>query len=154
MTRPDHLQWEFGCFRLDGSQHLLFREGQLVPLSRKAVVLLESHGQLVEKEALMRRGWPDSFVEESNLAVHISQLRKTLGDENGSCRIETIPRRGYRFVGDVNRTPAHPDRTAAPPPTSPQLPPQPILPASPARRSSDAPAHYESVTAGRNGPSS
>ncbi|MFZ0691292.1 MAG: winged helix-turn-helix domain-containing protein, partial [Acidobacteriaceae bacterium] len=76
MTRPENLQWEFGCFRLDGSQHLLFREGELVPLSRKAVdilvVLLEHHGQLVEKDSLMRRVWPDSFVEESNLAVHIS----------------------------------------------------------------------------------
>ncbi|MFZ0690739.1 MAG: winged helix-turn-helix domain-containing protein, partial [Acidobacteriaceae bacterium] len=67
------------------------------------VVLLEHHGQLVEKDSLMRRVWPDSFVEESNLAVHISQLRKTLGDDNGACRIETIPRRGYRFVGDVSQ---------------------------------------------------
>jgi eukaryotic-like serine/threonine-protein kinase len=122
MTRPDNLQWEFGCFRLDASQHLLFREGELVPLSRKAVdilvVLLESHGQLVEKDSLMRRVWPDSFVEESNLAVHISQLRKILGDENGACRIETIPRRGYRFVGDVTRT-----APAAALPASPVPPP-------------------------------
>lgn len=116
MTRPEN-QWEFGCFRLDGSQHLLFREGELVPLSRKAVdilvVLLEHHGQLVEKDSLMRRVWPDSFVEESNLAVHISQLRKTLGDDNAACRIETIPRRGYRFVGGVT----HP--AAATPPLPP-----------------------------------
>jgi len=87
MIRPENLQWDFGCFRLDGSQHLLFRAGELVPLSRKAVdillVLVGSHGQLVEKESLMRRVWPDSFVEESNLAVHISQLRKALGDEDG-----------------------------------------------------------------------
>ena len=56
-----------------------------MPLSRKAIdillILVESHGQLIEKEDLMRRVWPDSFVEESNLAVHISQLRKTLGEE-------------------------------------------------------------------------
>jgi DNA-binding winged helix-turn-helix (wHTH) protein/Flp pilus assembly protein TadD len=116
MTRPENLQWEFGCFRLDGSQHLLFREGELVPLSRKAVdilvVLLENHGHLVEKDSLMRRVWPDSFVEESNLAVHISQLRKTLGDDNAVCRIETIPRRGYRFVGEV-RAPANPSAVTA-----------------------------------------
>lgn len=118
MTRPANLQWDFGSFRLDGSQHLLFRDGQLVPLSRKAVdilaVLVENHGQLVEKDSLMRRVWPDSFVEESNLAVHISQLRKILGDESSSCRIETIPRRGYRFVGEVSAVTA--PAAPAPPP--------------------------------------
>jgi eukaryotic-like serine/threonine-protein kinase len=121
MNRPGNLLWEFGPFRLDGSQHLLFRDGELVPLSRKAVdilaVLVESHGQLVEKDSLMRRVWPDSFVEESNLAVHISQLRKTLGDDNAACRIETIPRRGYRFVGEV-----HSPSVPAPPTTTTPLP--------------------------------
>lgn len=134
MNRPGNLQWEFGGFRLDGSQHLLFREGELVPLSRKAVdilaVLLESHGQLVEKDALMRRVWPDSFVEESNLAVHISQLRKILGDETGSCRIETIPRRGYRFVGEVNHSPAPADLSAAAPPSAQEQPQPAPAPAS------------------------
>jgi len=78
-----------------------------VPLSRKAIdilfILLEQPGQLVEKEDLMRRVWPDSFVEESNLAVHVSQLRKTLAEEGSDFRIETIPRRGYRFIGAVSR---------------------------------------------------
>jgi len=109
MTRPDNKQWEFGPFRLDGAQHLLLRDGEIVPISRKAtdmlIVLLEHHGQLVEKEELLRRVWPDSFVEESNLAVHISQLRKTLSDENALYRIETVPRRGYRFVGELNSDP-------------------------------------------------
>ncbi len=121
MTRSSNFLW--GSFRLDGSQHLLFRDGELVPLSRKAVdilaVLVENHGQLVEKDSLMRRVWPDSFVEESNLAVHISQLRKVLGDEAGPCRIETIPRRGYRFVGDVSVSPAQ--RAASP--SAPAQPP-------------------------------
>lgn len=107
MSRPDNLQWEFGSFRFDADQHLLFRDGQLVPLSPKAtdilLVLIENHGQLVEKDALMKAVWPDSFVEESNLAVHISQLRKALSEENSSHRIETIPRRGYRFLGEVRR---------------------------------------------------
>jgi len=105
MNPPGHSQWEFGPFRLDASRHLLFRQSEIVPLSRKAIdilaVLLESNGQLVEKEALLQRVWPDSFVEESNLAVHISQLRKTLGEDSAVWRIETIPRRGYRFVGEV-----------------------------------------------------
>lgn len=124
MNRPANLLWEFGPFRLDGSQHLLFRDGELVPLSRKALdilaVLIENHGQLVEKDSLMRRVWPDSFVEESNLAVHISQLRKTLGEDNVSCRIETIPRRGYRFVGEVKSPPVQaPSETQPAPPVPP-----------------------------------
>jgi DNA-binding winged helix-turn-helix (wHTH) protein/tetratricopeptide (TPR) repeat protein len=107
MNRPPSSHWVFGSFRLDAAQHLLFREGELVPLSRKAadilLVLVEEHGRLVEKDELMRRVWPDSFVEESNLAVHISQLRKTINEQDSLHRIETIPRRGYRFVGDVRR---------------------------------------------------
>ena len=107
MSRPEDVTWEFGSFRLDTAQRLLFRDGELVPLSRKAVeiliLLVEHHAQLVEKEELMRTVWPDAFVEESNVAVHISQLRKTLSAENGY-RIDTIPRRGYRFVGAVSHT--------------------------------------------------
>lgn len=106
MASSGNLRWTFGPFQLDGAQHLLFRDGQLVPVSPKAaevlLVLIERHGQLVEKEKLMKAVWPDSFVEEANLAVHISQLRKTLVDESGSHYIETIPRRGYRFVGEVS----------------------------------------------------
>jgi eukaryotic-like serine/threonine-protein kinase len=104
MSRPEDVIWEFGPFRLDTAQRLLFRNGDLVPLSRKAVeilvLLVEHEGQLVEKEQLMRTVWPDAFVEESNVAVHISQLRKSLGADDGF-RIDTVPRRGYRFVGAV-----------------------------------------------------
>ena len=106
MSRPEDVCWEFGSFRLDAAQRLLFRNGELVPLSRKAmeilILLVERHDQLVEKEELMRTVWPDAFVEESNVAVHISQLRKTLAAED-EYRIDTIPRRGYRFVGAVQR---------------------------------------------------
>jgi DNA-binding winged helix-turn-helix (wHTH) protein/tetratricopeptide (TPR) repeat protein len=109
MNRPADVNWEFGSFRLDATQRLLFRNGELVPLSRKAIevlaFLVERHGQLIEKEELMRQVWPDSFVEESNLAVHISQLRKVLGEQT-EYRIDTIPRRGYRFVGTVLGGPA------------------------------------------------
>jgi len=110
MNRQEDVGWKFGPFRLDTSQRLLFRDGELVPLSRKAtdilLILVENHGQLIEKEDLMRRVWPDSFVEESNLTVHISLLRKTLGEDGDDYRIETIPRRGYRFIGAVERAPA------------------------------------------------
>ncbi len=105
MNRLEKPIWEFGSFRLDAAQRLLFCKGELVAVSRKAMeilaLLIEHHGQLVEKEEIMRQVWPDAFVEESNLAVHISQLRKTLGEEDGY-RIDTIPRRGYRFVGSVH----------------------------------------------------
>jgi eukaryotic-like serine/threonine-protein kinase len=105
LSLPDPIRWEFGPFQLDSGQHLLFREGELVTLSRRAVdllaVLLENHGELVEKEELIRRVWTDTFVEESNLAVHISRLRKILSEGRSAHRIETIPRRGYRFLGEV-----------------------------------------------------
>ena len=96
----------FGPFRYDWEQRLLFREGETVPLAPKVAetlrVLLERHGTVVGKAELMREVWPDTTVEEIGLARNISQLRKALGDESESGRyIETLPKRGYRFVGDV-----------------------------------------------------
>ena len=96
----------FGPFRYDWEQRLLFREGETVPLAPKVAetlrVLLERHGTVVEKAELMRAVWPDTTVEEIGLARNISQLRKALGDENEAGKyIETLPKRGYRFVGDV-----------------------------------------------------
>jgi len=98
--------YEFGPYRLDAGQNLLFRRDQLIALPPKAtltlVVLVENHGRLVEKEALMKAVWPDTFVEESNLTLQISSLRKILQEEsNNGSYIETIPRRGYRFVATV-----------------------------------------------------
>jgi eukaryotic-like serine/threonine-protein kinase len=105
MTSLEKPCYEFGRFRLDASQRLLFREEQIVSLSPKSleilVLLVEKHGQLVEKDELMKSVWPDCFVEESNLAVNISQLRKTLAEDAGFNPIETIPRRGYRFRAPV-----------------------------------------------------
>jgi len=100
--------FEFGDFRLDPEQHLLLRQGQPVPLTPKAfdllVVLVESDGRLLTKDDLMKRVWSDSFVEEANLTVNISSLRKTLGDSlNGVTLIETVPKVGYRFVAPVKR---------------------------------------------------
>ena len=85
---------------------MLLNGGEVVRLPPKAVdtllVLLQTAGQPVDKEALMRAVWPDTFVEDNNLAHHISVLRKTLGNgEGGTAYIQTIPKRGYRFVGDV-----------------------------------------------------
>ena len=98
--------YEFGPFRLDAAEHLLLRDGETVPLTPKAfdllLALVERHGRLLEKEELLKTVWPDTFVEEANLASNISQLRKALGDgENGQRYIETAPKRGYRFVARV-----------------------------------------------------
>jgi DNA-binding winged helix-turn-helix (wHTH) protein len=98
--------YEFGPFRLDAAEHLLLRNGEAIPLQPKAFTLLlalvERHGHLVEKDELMKKVWPDTFVEEANLSTNISLIRKALGDcENGQRYIETVPKRGYRFVAGV-----------------------------------------------------
>lgn len=100
--------YEFGPFRLDAGERLLLRDGEVVPLTPKAfdllLALVEQSGHLLEKETLMKAVWPDSFVEENNLADNISRLRKALGEgENGQKFIETIPKRGYRFVAEVQK---------------------------------------------------
>jgi TolB-like protein/DNA-binding winged helix-turn-helix (wHTH) protein len=98
--------FEFGSFRLNPAERLLLRGQAPVHLPPKAfdalVVLVENRGHLLEKDELLRKVWPDTFVEESNLAQHISLLRKALQDgEDGSRYIETVPRRGYRFIAEV-----------------------------------------------------
>ena len=99
--------YEFGEFRLDTSNRLLLRAGKVVPLKPKVVetlmVLVEHRGEVLEKESLIKALWPDSFVEESNLTQNIYVLRKALGESSTApVFIETIPRRGYRFIADVN----------------------------------------------------
>jgi len=95
--------YEFDDFRVDAGEHALLQRGQAIPLTPKAFdtlrLLLEHHGRLVEKDAMMQRIWPDAVVEEANLANNISLLRKVLGDSGN--RIQTVPRRGYRFTGEV-----------------------------------------------------
>ncbi|HEX2491709.1 MAG TPA: tetratricopeptide repeat protein [Blastocatellia bacterium] len=98
--------YEFGSFRLDPVERLLLRAGEVVPMAPKAfetlLALVERHGRVWEKDDLIKRIWPDTFVEEGNLAQHIFTLRRALSDgQNGSQYIETIPRRGYRFVAEV-----------------------------------------------------
>ena len=113
---PQRPLFEFGPFQLDVGERLLRRDQQILALTPKAfetlLVLVENHGRLVGKEELMKRLWPESFVEESNLAQQIFTLRKALGDDkNGNHYIETVPKRGYRFRAPVTsptRTPLVP----------------------------------------------
>lgn len=98
--------YEFCGFRLEPAQHRLLYQGELVPLKPKILDLLQflvkKRGELIVKEDLMREIWPDTIVEENNITVSMSILRKTLGEDRENPRfIETIPRRGYRFVAEV-----------------------------------------------------
>ncbi len=98
--------YSFGPFRLDARECLLILDGKPVPLAPKAFealfMLVENAGHLVDKDDLMRRLWPGTFVEEANVAKHVSLLRKILSEAtNGREYIETIPKRGYRFAVEV-----------------------------------------------------
>ena len=95
-----------GPFRLDTQDKLLFRGSEPVALGRRAIALLralvERPGMVVSKDALITAAWPDQAVEESNLSVQIAAIRRVLGEAPGGDRwIETMPGRGYRFVGPV-----------------------------------------------------
>src|SRR5271169_2886632 len=98
--------YTFGPFVLDAAQHVVLRDGKPVPLSPKAVdtllLLVCNAGHLVEKDDLMKELWPNAFVEEGNLTKNIFVLRKALGNGDlGREYIETVPKRGYRFVATV-----------------------------------------------------
>ena len=97
----------FGAFRLDPVEKVLSHEAQPVALTPKAVdtlvALVERHGRLVSKDELLRLVWPDAYVEENNLAQNISTLRRVLGESGGERIIETVPKRGYRFVAEVTK---------------------------------------------------
>ncbi|HKU73584.1 MAG TPA: tetratricopeptide repeat protein [Pyrinomonadaceae bacterium] len=109
MGQQDNHSYEFGRFRLKTAERVLLREGEPVPLTPKVfdilVTLVEHGGQVVAKDDLMKRVWPNTFVEEGNLTQNISLLRKALGESPGGVQfIETVPRRGYRFVADTNQS--------------------------------------------------
>ena len=104
----ENLKYDFGPFRLDPAERLLLRDGHAVPVTPKAfdllVYLVEHHGRLVEKHSLMSALWPDTVVEDGNLAYNMSALRKALEDGRDDAKfIETVPTRGYRFVAPVTR---------------------------------------------------
>jgi Tol biopolymer transport system component/DNA-binding winged helix-turn-helix (wHTH) protein len=127
---PDTAEiYEFGPFRLEPAERKLSRNNEPVVLTPKAfdtlLLLVRKSGHLLEKDELIRTLWPDSFVEEGNLSNNIFVLRKALGEDPQY--IETIPKRGYRFVGAVRQLPS--------PPAQYQEKPQ-LEPASPATKGS------------------
>jgi DNA-binding winged helix-turn-helix (wHTH) protein/pimeloyl-ACP methyl ester carboxylesterase len=106
MANAQDSSYRFGPFKVDTAERVLFRDGEPVILTAKAfdtlLALLERHGHVASKCELMDRVWPDTHVDENNLAQNISILRKALGTAaDGRGFIETVPRRGYRFIGDV-----------------------------------------------------
>jgi Tol biopolymer transport system component/DNA-binding winged helix-turn-helix (wHTH) protein len=118
LAQPRHLQ--FDGFRLDREQGLLYRGEALVQLPPKAIqtllALAARPGELVTKEELMRAVWPDTYVEEGNLTLNIHLLRKALKGDGGGPQIETVPRRGYRFLTGMRSSTAE----SAPPPPPPK----------------------------------
>jgi DNA-binding winged helix-turn-helix (wHTH) protein/TolB-like protein len=111
MTAQTKRIYEFGPFRVDAGERVLLRDGRPEPLPPKAfdvlLMLVESSGHIVEKDELMNGVWADSFVEEGNLKVTVSMLRKALEEDAGDRQfIETVPRRGYRFVASVKELPS------------------------------------------------
>jgi Tol biopolymer transport system component/DNA-binding winged helix-turn-helix (wHTH) protein len=152
--------YEFGRFRLEPDEERLLKDGVPVSLTPKVfatlVTLVRRAGTLVDKDALMREVWPDSHVEDANITVNVSTLRRALGDGvDGERFIETVPKRGYRFVAPVRVLDAPPRShapIAAPPPASPDAPPAPVTvatppPAAPAATPAPSAAAAPGVTA-------
>ena len=109
MNHSSRVCFEFGPFRIDTQRHLLFRGNEPVQLSPKAfqilLVLLQNRHRVVKKEELISTIWPDSYVEESNLAQNVFMLRKALREQkNEHAYIMTIPGTGYRFVAPVTES--------------------------------------------------
>lgn len=123
---------EFGPFRLDADAGILFRGAEPTPLGRRAVLLLallvRRAGMPVSKDALIEAAWPAQMIEDSNLTVQIAAVRRTLADASAEAQwIETLPRRGYRYVGPAV-TASEPDRSSAPSLTLPDRPSIAVLP--------------------------
>ena len=102
-------QYVFGAYRLDEQGPMLFRDGEHVALPPKAVELLvalvQAAGRVLTRQQLLQQLWPDAVVEEGTLTSHISLLRKALAaDGSGAEFIETLPKRGYRFVAPMKCT--------------------------------------------------
>jgi TolB-like protein/Tfp pilus assembly protein PilF len=126
---------EFGPFRLDADAETLFRDSEPVALGRRAVALLrllvERAGAPVSKDALMEAAWPGLVVEEANLTVQIAALRRTFADLEGGTRwIETLPRRGYRYVGPPVATMSSASQVTSPAPAASDKPSLVVLPFS------------------------
>lgn len=142
---PQQYSYLFGAFRLDALDKVLWHDEQVVALTPKAidtlVALVERHGRLVTKDELLALVWPDAFVEENNLAQNVSALRRVLGEgTEGSKFIETVPKRGYRFVAPVTEQ-SHP-RTAIT-----EAPTEPLVQSIPLEVVSEASAHKRRLPA-------
>src|SRR6266550_3217886 len=121
MSNNPQTAYEFGQFTLFPAEKQLLCEGKAVALAPKVfdtlVLLVENQGRLIQKEELLQALWPDSFVEEVALAHNISQLRKALKDTTEQPRfIETVPKRGYRFIAAVRHGGTLAAQVAAPAP--------------------------------------
>src|SRR6266851_1043862 len=108
MNRPVNHFYEFDQFRLDVTERLLLHEGTPLALPPKAfdilLALVQQSGHVLEKRELIEIVWPDTFIEENNLTQYISALRRALGDDRrGQHYIETVARRGYRFLAPVRQ---------------------------------------------------
>lgn len=106
MPHSENVNYEFGPYRLNLAERLLTREGETIYLTPKAteilVQLVKNAGQLLDRDDLLREVWPNTFVEESNLTQNIFALRRALGDEWTEPKyIETVARRGYRFIAST-----------------------------------------------------
>jgi Tol biopolymer transport system component/DNA-binding winged helix-turn-helix (wHTH) protein len=104
--RQNNQCYEFGPFRLATAEHRLYRNGEVVMLPPKEfdllLLLVQNPGQVMNRESLIKALWPNTVVEEANLNVHISALRKALAESSGEQHfIETLPRLGYRFIAPV-----------------------------------------------------
>ena len=122
MASEPQVAYEFGQFTLVPSQKRLLRDREMVPLAPKVfdtlVLLVENQGQLIQKEEFLKALWPNSVVEEQALAHNISQLRKVLRDPAEDPKfIETVPKRGYRFIASVRATGEPPAVLASPAPS-------------------------------------
>jgi DNA-binding winged helix-turn-helix (wHTH) protein len=118
MSQPITHCYEFDAFRLDTIKRLLLRDGEVVPLKSKdldlLLALISRSGQVLGRDELLKLVWPDSFIEESNLSVHISVLRHALGETPDDHRyIVTVPGRGYSFVAGVRELPVECEGTAS-----------------------------------------
>jgi Tol biopolymer transport system component/DNA-binding winged helix-turn-helix (wHTH) protein len=148
--------YEFGPFCLNVAERLLLRAGENVPLMPKSfdllLALVERHGRLLDKDELLKLVWPDTFVEEANLASNISLLRKALGEgENGRRYIETVPKHGYRFVVDVTEVKDDEQAVPEPPPTHTPAEPEAIAADKQASITTQAPAQASWINHRRRG---
>src|SRR5258706_3427506 len=107
MNSVGESNFRFADFELDAKKRLLLKDGGAVALNSKSFDLLEAlierRGEVLGKEELLEKIWEGQFVEESNLTVQVSTLRKLLGEARGENRfIVTVPGKGYKFVGEAD----------------------------------------------------